>query len=152
MLALTHHEKWDGTGYPHNLRREDIPLEGRICGLADFFDACTSHRIYRPAMENKKVLTMIKEAKGTHFDPAIVEAFFDVLPEILKTQEIIKTHRRKNQLVRIEGAGALLHLPLPYRFYSALTIFPSASKMVRVPLSTVSGLREILSIPHSTRN
>ncbi len=86
-LALTHHERWDGSGYPHNLKGKEIPLEGRICSLADFFDACTSPRAYRPAIKIEEVLGIIKEAKGKHFDPLVVKAFFKALEEILATKE-----------------------------------------------------------------
>ena len=101
IMALTHHERWDGTGYPQGLKGEEIPIEGRICGLADFFDACTSHRVYRPAMDNERVLGMIRNQTGKHFDPRVVEAFFDVLPEILEIQEAFRTseigHHKKPQ-------------------------------------------------------
>ncbi len=96
ILALTHHEKWDGTGYPQGLKGEEIPLEGRICCLADVFDACTSHRVYRPAMENEEVLKMIRREAGKHFDPTIVEAFFDVLTEIEEVQKTFKDTKIKN--------------------------------------------------------
>jgi putative two-component system response regulator len=86
ILALTHHERWDGKGYPYGLSGEEIPIEGRICALADFFDACTSSRIYRPPLSNEKVLNIIKEESGKHFDPRVVQAFFDILPDILAIQ------------------------------------------------------------------
>lgn len=102
-MALTHHERWDGKGYPHGLRGDEIPLEGRICGLADFFDACTSHRVYRPAMDNKEVLEVIKRESGKHFDPLIVEAFFDTLPEIQEIQKTIQDSRVKSTLKILES-------------------------------------------------
>ena len=83
VLAVTHHERWDGKGYPHGLIGEEIPLEGRICALADFFDACTSPRVYRPPLDYEDVLAMIREESGKHFDPRVVQTFFDILPEIL---------------------------------------------------------------------
>lgn len=83
-IALTHHEKWDGTGYPNGLRAEAIPLEGRIAALADVFDALTTKRPYKEAFSNEKAFRIIREEKGGHFDPEVVDAFFDVLDEILK--------------------------------------------------------------------
>ena len=90
-VALTHHEKWNGKGYPYGLKEEEIPLEGRICSLVDFFDACTSDRVYRPAMPVEKVLDMIKEERGNSFDPKLVDVFFDVLDEIMKIKEQFQT-------------------------------------------------------------
>ncbi len=74
-VALSHHEKWDGSGYPRGQRGQDIPLEGRIVALADVFDALSSERPYKPAYPEEKVLSIIRENNGTHFDPAVVDAF-----------------------------------------------------------------------------
>ncbi len=82
-IAYTHHEKWDGTGYPRGLRGEDIPLEGRITAVADVFDAVTSPRPYKPAFSLEKSLAIMKDGSGNHFDPAVVEAFFAELDEIV---------------------------------------------------------------------
>ena len=87
MIASTHHEKWDGTGYPKGLRGEDIPIVGRIVALADVFDALTSNRPYKPPYPVKKSLNIIKEGSGKHFDPEVVKAFFAVKDEILATKE-----------------------------------------------------------------
>lgn len=86
-IALTHHEKWDGTGYPNGLKGEDIPLVGRICAIADVFDALTSERPYKKAWPVDKALKLIEENKGLHFDPAVVEAFIDNLDEILQIRD-----------------------------------------------------------------
>ncbi len=86
-VALTHHERWDGKGYPYGLKEEEIPLEGRICSIVDFFDACTSDRIYRPAMDVDRVLKMIKEERGKAFDPKLVDVFFDCFDEIYKIKK-----------------------------------------------------------------
>ena len=75
QIALTHHERWDGTGYPLGLSGEDIPLAGRITALADVFDALSSKRPYKLAMPVDKCFQEIKRASGTHFDPKLVEAF-----------------------------------------------------------------------------
>lgn len=75
-IALTHHEKYDGSGYPNGLKEEQIPLYGRIIAVADVFDALTSARPYKPAWELGRVATLIRASAGSHFDPACVDAFF----------------------------------------------------------------------------
>lgn len=82
-IALTHHEKWDGSGYPLGLSGEDIPLAGRITAVADVFDALSSARPYKPAFPLDKCFEIMKEGKGTHFDPRIVEAFLARRAEIV---------------------------------------------------------------------
>lgn len=77
-IALTHHEKWDGTGYPNRLKGEEIPLAGRICAIADVFDALISKRVYKEQWNEKDVLDLIDEQSGRHFDPEIVESFKSV--------------------------------------------------------------------------
>lgn len=86
-IALSHHEKWDGTGYPYGLSGEAIPLTGRIAALADVFDALTSERPYKKAWTVEAAVGWIKENRGTHFDPDLVEVFLVQLPEILKIRE-----------------------------------------------------------------
>lgn len=83
-IALTHHEKWDGSGYPYGLSGEAIPLSGRIAALADVFDALTSERSYKKAWTVEAAIELIKENCGTHFDPELVVVFLEQLPEILK--------------------------------------------------------------------
>ena len=82
-IALVHHERWDGNGYPHGLAGETIPLEGRIASVADVFDALTTDRVYRPALPVEKVLAMMREQRGSQFDPLV----FDVLDEIARESE-----------------------------------------------------------------
>ncbi len=82
-VALTHHEKWDGTGYPHRLQGEEIPIEGRICAISDVFDALTSVRPYKTAWPVEEALDFLRESSGTHFDPTLVNAFEKVLADIL---------------------------------------------------------------------
>jgi putative two-component system response regulator len=74
-VARSHHEKWDGSGYPDNLKGTTIPLAARIVALADFYDALTSNRCYRPALSHVDTCRMIQESAGTHFDPDVVAAF-----------------------------------------------------------------------------
>lgn len=83
-IALTHHERWDGTGYPYGLRGEDIPRSGRVAAVCDVFDALTSTRPYRPAWSVEEALAEIRESSGSHFEPVLVEALMDVLPQILE--------------------------------------------------------------------
>jgi putative two-component system response regulator len=86
-IALTHHERWDGMGYPHGLSGTDIPLEGRIVAVADVFDAVTSDRVYRPAMALEPALTLLRDGRGHHFDPSLLDVFLEALPEILTIRD-----------------------------------------------------------------
>jgi putative two-component system response regulator len=82
LVALTHHEKWDGSGYPRGLSEETIPIEARVCSVVDFFDALTMDRPYRKAVPNAEVVEMIVAERGTSFDPNVVETFTKVLVDI----------------------------------------------------------------------
>ncbi|WP_447969390.1 HD domain-containing phosphohydrolase [Nitrospira sp. M1] len=86
MIALTHHEKWDGSGYPNKLSGDDIPLPGRICAICDIFDALTSERPYKEAWAIERATEHIRELAGTHLDPNLVELFEDMLPLMLEVQ------------------------------------------------------------------
>lgn len=86
-IALTHHEKWDGSGYPKGLKGKAIPLSGRITAIADVFDALTSKRPYKQPFSLEKSFTIIKEGKGSHFDPKVVSAFFSIEKEIISIKE-----------------------------------------------------------------
>jgi putative two-component system response regulator len=95
QVALCHHEKWKGNGYPQRLMGDQIPLEARIVALADFFDALTHPRPYRPAWPVDDVLDEVRRQSGSHFDPAIVATFLEsrcyeplLLPSILRSQEV----------------------------------------------------------------
>ena len=90
IIALCHHERWDGTGYPSGLGGEEIPLWGRICAVADVFDAVISERPYKPAYPVSEGLDILRNGRGTQFDPRVVEVFFAHLPEIL---EIVERYR-----------------------------------------------------------
>ncbi len=81
-IALTHHERFDGTGYPHGLHGVEIPLEGRIAAVADVFDALTSDRVYQPAFPIEQALAMMRDGSGTQFDPAVLDAFLDIHSEL----------------------------------------------------------------------
>lgn len=81
-IATTHHEKWDGSGYPKGLRGEEIPLEGRIAAIADVFDALTTVRPYKTAWTEARALAYLVEQRGRHFDPALVDLFIAQMPAI----------------------------------------------------------------------
>lgn len=81
-IALTHHEKWDGSGYPNGLAGEQIPLEGRITAIADVFDALTSVRPYKKAWTEEDAIDFLVKQKGKHFDPALVDLFIGQMPAI----------------------------------------------------------------------
>ncbi|WP_198170445.1 HD domain-containing phosphohydrolase [Deinococcus arboris] len=83
QVALTHHERWDGTGYPQGLRAEEIPLAGRIAAVADVYDALTSDRPYRLAWSQDRALSELQRGSGTQFDPAVVRALLAVLQQPL---------------------------------------------------------------------
>lgn len=82
-VALTHHEKWDGSGYPNGLSGEEIPVEGRIVAVADVFDALTSKRPYKEAWSVEKTLDLMRSEKGKHFEPKLVDLLEENLPQIL---------------------------------------------------------------------
>lgn len=86
-VALTHHEKWDGSGYPKGLKGEDIPIEGRIVALADVFDALTSKRPYKEAWSIEKTMAFLHEQKGKHFEPKLVDLFNQELDKILAIKD-----------------------------------------------------------------
>jgi putative two-component system response regulator len=85
-IALTHHERWDGSGYPRGLKGEEIPISGRICALADMFDALTTRRSYKELISDDAALLMIRGSSGVLFDPAHVQAFVSKFDEILKVK------------------------------------------------------------------
>jgi putative two-component system response regulator len=82
LIARTHHERWDGSGYPRGLAGEAIPPEGRIAAVADVFDALTSDRVYRPAFPVKSAVEMMREERGRHFNPELFDAFMAALPKV----------------------------------------------------------------------
>lgn len=85
-IAQTHHEKFDGSGYPIGLAGEDIPIEGRIAAVADVYDALSSERAYKKALPRQQCFEILEEGRGKHFDPAVLDAFFQGTSEIVKVQ------------------------------------------------------------------
>ena len=81
-IALTHHEKYDGSGYPNGLKGDAIPLEGRICAIADVFDALTSVRPYKKAWSEEEAIDFLRQQKEKHFDPVLVDLFIEQMPAI----------------------------------------------------------------------
>jgi putative two-component system response regulator len=86
IIARSHHEKWDGTGYPEGLKGEEIPLFGRIVSIIDVFDALTTQRPYKKAFGNAEAFAILKDGRGKHFDPNIVDIFFGNIDIILAAQ------------------------------------------------------------------
>jgi putative two-component system response regulator len=82
-IAMTHHEKWDGTGYPRGLRGEQIPLEGRITAVADVFDALSNDRPYKAAFPLEQCFAILEAERGKHFDPRVLDAFFARRKEVI---------------------------------------------------------------------
>jgi len=81
-IALSHHERWDGTGYPRGLRAEDIPITGRIVAVAEVYDALLHKRPHRPALDEREALAIMRHGSGRHFDPRVLEGFLSILPEL----------------------------------------------------------------------
>ena len=93
IIARTHHERWDGSGYPKKLRREEIPLSGRVCAIADVFDALVTERPYKKVIPESEAIDIIVHSSGSLFDPACIKAFEKSIDEIL----VIKTTSNANR-------------------------------------------------------
>ena len=107
-IAVSHHEKFDGSGYPHGLKGEEIPLCGRIVAVADVYDALTTARVYKEAFSHEKAREIIREGSGSHFDPDIVDAFFR------HEQEIIEINARLNDaLIYTDASKAAPKISFP---------------------------------------
>jgi putative two-component system response regulator len=91
-IALTHHERWDGSGYPAGLEGTDIPIEGRIAAIADVYDALTSDRCYRSAYSAHDALDMMREGRGTHFDPDLLDKFMEAIDAQLIAPGAVEDH------------------------------------------------------------
>jgi putative two-component system response regulator len=92
-VALTHHERWDGSGYPAGLSGEAIPLSGRIVAVVDFFDALTMDRVYRKAMSDEVALDMLAKESGRAFDPRLVDCFLARSAEMISLRELVNSNR-----------------------------------------------------------
>ena len=91
-IALTHHERWDGSGYPKGLQGEAIPLSGRIVAVCDFFDALTMDRCYRAALSDEVALGMLKQESGRAFDPRVVDCFVRNIDRLVALRDYINRH------------------------------------------------------------
>lgn len=89
-LAHEHHEKWDGSGYPNQLKGKEISIYGRITAIADVFDALGSHRVYKEAWDDERIFALFKEERGKHFDPELVDIFFKHIDDFLNIREEFK--------------------------------------------------------------
>ena len=87
IIASQHHEKWDGTGYPKGLKGEEIHIYGRITALADVFDALGSYRVYKDAWSDEKIFQLFREERGKHFDPKLIDIFFDNVDKFLEIRD-----------------------------------------------------------------
>ena len=88
-IALYHHEKWDGSGYPHALQGDEIPQSAQIVALVDVYDALSNDRVYRPALPEHEVISIMKKGRGSHFNPQLFDLFIENLQEF---HEILSTH------------------------------------------------------------
>jgi putative two-component system response regulator len=91
VIALTHHEKWDGSGYPNGISGTSIPLAGRIVAVADVFDALMSKRPYKPALTVEQTVDIIRAGAASHFDPTVVNVFLSNLKDVIKLWEHAQT-------------------------------------------------------------
>jgi putative two-component system response regulator len=119
-VALHHHERWDGTGYPRGLAGEDIPLSGRIVAVVDYFDALTMDRCYRPAFADDRALAMLADQAGSAFDPTVVSTFLAHAPELIQLREWVNATK--------PGFGDMGQPPLPGEANA-----PGATDLLRAP-------------------
>ncbi len=110
-IALSHQEKWDGSGYPQGTAGDAIPLSARLMAVADVYDALISRRVYKEGMPHEKAVSIIAEGKGTHFDPDMVDAFIEVQEDFRAVAKRyadsdIDMEKKKEQLERLAGTGA----------------------------------------------
>ena len=104
-IALTHHERWDGTGYPHRLQGPAIPLHGRICAVSDVFDALTTDRPYRAALPLDAVFAMLETERGRQFDPEVLDAFLSDRSEVIAVRRELMAHQGVTEGTPIAGAA-----------------------------------------------
>jgi hypothetical protein len=150
VIALRHHERYDGKGYPDGLAGDAIPVESQVVSVADVFDALTTARPYKPPWSNEKAFEFLAENRGKMFAPPIVDAFFKALPDVLRSQQAflddfrdIWTERRKHPRFPLAPISISLELAVPeqtfrpYRLVGHLTNVSEGG--VRVKISNVSG-------------
>ena len=104
IMAVSHHERWDGSGYPYGLSKQDIPLQGRCMAIVDVYDALVSVRPYKKAFTHEEALGIIAESRETHFDPLVVDAFLDVADQIYtESQKASSPRFKKSEDTNISG-------------------------------------------------
>ncbi|MFW7525235.1 HD domain-containing phosphohydrolase [Vibrio ostreicida] len=108
-IALTHHEKWDGSGYPKGLSGEDIPLSGRLMALADVYDALISERVYKKAFSHDKAKSIILQGRGTHFDPALIDAFLAIEQEFVDIADRYRNMEAHENALAMEELAVNAH-------------------------------------------
>lgn len=112
-IALTHHERFDGTGYPQGLRGNAIPLSGRIVALVDVYDALTTRRVYKAAFPHSEAYRIIVEGSGTHFDPEIVRVFVQCEQEFDRIRSSLADDACESQAVTVRSATKILDFEVP---------------------------------------
>jgi putative two-component system response regulator len=106
-LAWTHHERYDGTGYPRGLAGEEIPIEGRIAAIADVYDALTSDRVYRPAFSPHEATEMMRAERGKHFDPKLLDLFLDSIDEVERIRHSeLEAEKRNGKIAEVPPIDA----------------------------------------------
>ena len=132
-IALTHHERYDGGGYPQGLVGEAIPLEGRIAGVADVFDAITSSRVYRPALSHHEALEVMRAGRGTQFDPLVLDLFLDALGDAEAHDETAAAPARERPVLPRSAPGRPL----------SVDVLAAGVRRAKAALATASGRASI---------
>jgi putative two-component system response regulator len=112
-IALGHHERWDGTGYPSGLRGTEIPEAARIVAIVDVYDALSHDRVYRPAMPEPEVLQILRAGRGSHFDPEFLDVFMTLLPEMRAIAEAVTDCEEEDDQGAVQSPAAALVLAPP---------------------------------------
>lgn len=103
-ITMTHHEKWDGSGYPRGLRGEEIPISGRIVALADVYDALRSERVYKPEISHERSVEIINDGKNKHFDPDVVDAFIELNDAFYRISSDYADHLHEDKRLQIKAS------------------------------------------------
>jgi response regulator RpfG family c-di-GMP phosphodiesterase len=104
-ISLTHHEKWDGSGYPNQLSGADIPISGRLMAIADVYDALISERVYKKAFSHEKAKSIILEGNGQHFDPELVDAFIAIEEQFVAIADKYRNMERAENEMEMNKAS-----------------------------------------------
>jgi HD-GYP domain-containing protein (c-di-GMP phosphodiesterase class II)/phosphoribosyl 1,2-cyclic phosphodiesterase len=155
IVAYQHHEKWDGSGYPNKLSGTDIHIYGRITAIADVFDALGSDRVYKKAWDDEKIFQLFKNERGKHFDPTLIDLFFENIEEIKKAREefkdiyVEKAETQSDKQIQVLGAyGTKLNGRGTSSFYLNSKNVIDAGNLLE-PLGTKSVEIENIWLTHS---